>query len=459
MSYDCVVTGGLLVYPEKTVRADVAISDGRISALTAPGEAKGKTTIDAEGCYVLLGAIDPHTHPVYLDSIANTARTAAFGGVTTVIHYAYARPGNSLVTKIKEFKDEGEATSCIDFALHGGLFEALKQADEIPQAFQMGVTSFKVFMAYAKLGWMTDDYAMAKMMDVVSKHGGMVCVHAETGLAIDYIMDKMLAEKANFAERFLETSPDIAEAEGIFRAVYIGRLMNCPVYIPHISSAEGIQVIRFLKRMGYPVIAETCPQYLGLTWEGLKARGPLGKVGPSIKTEGDRMALWTAMQEGIFDSIGSDHAPKNKRSEDDFFDAAYGSPEVETMLPVVWNFGVNSGLITPNEVAALMAENTARIMGLFPKKGRLDSGSDADLVVFDPTESWTVSASNQHSNASYPLFEGRELLGRVKKVFSRGRLVVDGGEFLGSEGYGVFLPSKAGNWQYRKELIIRGNFG
>jgi dihydropyrimidinase len=156
------------------------------------------------------------------------------------------------------------------------------------------------------------------------------------------------------------------------------------------------------------------------------------------------------MQEGIFDTIGSDHAPKDKKVEDDFFDAAYGSPEGETMLPVVWSFGVNRGLITPNEVVALMAENTARIMGLFPKKGRLDAGSDADLVIFDPTESWTVSASNQHSNASYTLFEGQELLGRVKKVLSRGQMVVDEKEFLGSEGYGAFLPSKAGNWQYRK---------
>jgi dihydropyrimidinase len=449
MSDDCVITGGLLVYPEKTIRADLSISGGKISAVTAPGEARAKTKIDAQGCYVLPGVIDPHTHPVYLDSIADTARTAAFGGVTTVIHYAYARPGNSLVEKIKEFKREGEVTSYIDFALHGGLFETLKQADEIPEAFDLGVTSFKVFMAYAKLGWMTDDYAMAKTMDVVGKHGGMVCVHAETGLAVDYIMDKMLAEKANFAERFLETSPDMAEAEGIFRAVQIGRLMNCPVYIPHISSAEGIQVIRFLKRTGCPVIAETCPQYLGLTWDDLKDRGPLGKVGPSIKTEADRMALWTAVQEGIFDSIGSDHAPKDKKAEDDFFEAAYGSPEVETMLPVVWNFGVDRGLITPNEVAALMSEQTARLMGLYPGKGRLDPGSDADVVVFDPTEGWTVSKSNQHSNATYTLFEGRELLGRVKKVLCRGKLLVDGEEFLGTKGYGEFLPSKAGNWQYR----------
>jgi dihydropyrimidinase len=450
MSHDCVITGGLLVYPEKTVRADLAISDGKVAAVTQPGQTKARATIDAEGCYLLPGAIDPHTHPVYLDSIADTARSAVFGGITTVIHYAYARPGNSLIAKIKEFKEEGEASSCIDFALHGGLFETLKQAEEIPQAFELGVTSFKVFMAYAKLGWMTDDYAMAKAMDIVGRHGGMVCVHAETGLAIDYIIDKLLAEKADFTEHFLETSPDIAEAEGIFRAVYIGRLMNCPVYIPHVSSAEGVQVMRFLKRMGHAVIAETCPQYLGLIWEDLKALGPLGKVGPSIKTEGDRMALWTALQEGLFDTIGSDHAPKDKKVEDDFFEAAYGSPEVETTLPVVWSYGVSRGLITANELVCLLAENTARVMGLYPRKGRLEPGSDADVVVFDPTESWTVSTTNQHSNASYTLFEGKELLGRVKKVISRGQLVVDGDEYLGNEGHGVFLPTKAVNWQYRK---------
>jgi len=443
MDLDCVVRGGLVVYPEKTVRADVGIAKGRIAHVSPPGELKGKRTVQADGCYVLPGLIDPHTHPVYMDKIGDTARTAAFGGVTTLAHYAYARPGDSLMAKLQEFKKDGEASSCTDFALHGGLFETLKQADEIPQAFAMGVTSFKVFMAYAKLGWMTDDYAMAKVMDVVARQGGMVCVHAETGLAIDYIMDRMLAEKANFAERFLETSPDVAEAEGIFRAVYVGRLMGCPVYIPHISSREGLDVIRFLKGKGYRVYAETCPQYLGLTWAELKKRGPLGKVGPSIKTEEDRRALWCAMGEGLFDTIGSDHAPKDKKVDDDFFKAAYGSPEVETMLPVVWQYGVNAGLITPNEVVRLLAENSARILGLLPRKGRLEPGADADLVIFDPAEAWTISAANQHTNARYSLFEGKEVLGRVKKVFSAGDLIVDGGEFLGKAGAGRFLPTKA----------------
>ena len=444
MTYDLIVSGGLVVYPERTVRADVAVEGERIAAVGEPGELRGKRTLSAEGCYVLPGVIDPHTHPVYLDDIASLSRSAAFGGVTSIAHYAYAKPGQSLLAVLQQFRAEGEAGSCTDFALHGGLFDTLKQAEEIPQAFELGVTSFKMFMAYAKLKWMTDDYAMAKAMDLIGRHGGLACIHAETGLAIDYIQDRMLAEKADFAERFLETSPDVAEAEGIFRAVSIGRLMNCPVYIPHVSSAEGLEVIRFLKGRGVRVFAETCPQYLGLTWEELKGRGALGKVGPAIKTEADRKSLWEGARQGVLDTIGSDHAPKPKTVEEDFFKAAYGSPEVETMLPVVWHYGVNSGILTPNAVAALLSGNAARILGLDPRKGRLEPGADADLVVFDPAERWTVTAAAQHTKASYSLFEGRQLTGRVKKVVARGKLIVDGEDYLGKPGAGRFLPTHAG---------------
>jgi dihydropyrimidinase len=443
MTHEMLVSGGLVVYPEKTVRADLGIDGERIAAVAPPGELRGKRTIDAAGCYVLPGVIDPHTHPVYLDDIASLSRSAAYGGVTTIVHYAYAKPGQSLLAELRKMRAEGEAGSCTDFALHGGLFETRKQAEEIPEAFGLGVTSFKMFMAYAKLGWMTDDYAMAKAMDLIGRHGGLACIHSETGLAIDYIQDRLLAERADFAERFLETSPDVAEAEGIFRAVSIGRLMSCPVYIPHVSSAEGLATVGFLRERGARVYAETCPQYLGLTWAELKGRGALGKVGPAIKTEQDRQALWEGARQGVLDTIGSDHAPKPKTVEEDFFQAAYGSPEVETMLPVVWHYGVNAGRITPNAVAALLAQNSARIFGL-ARKGRLDPGADADLVVFDPARVWTVTASGQHSKATYSLFEGRQLVGRVSRVVAGGRLIVDGEEFLGQAGQGRFLPTRAG---------------
>jgi dihydroorotase-like cyclic amidohydrolase len=219
--------------------------------------------------------------------------------------------------------------------------------------------------------------------------------------------------------------------------------MSCPVYIPHVSSAEGLAAIGFLRQRGARVYAETCPQYLGLTWEELKGRGALGKVGPAIKTEADRRALWEGARQGALDSIGSDHAPKPKTVEEDFFKAAYGSPEVETMLPVVWHYGVNTGWITPNSVAALLAQNCARILGLAPRKGRLEPGADADLVVFDPAERWTVTAAGQHTKAAYSLFEGRELVGKVRTVLARGNPIVDGGEFLGRAGAGRFLATHA----------------
>ncbi|MFQ3621303.1 MAG: amidohydrolase family protein [Spirochaetales bacterium] len=442
--FDLVVSEGLAVYPEETRLADIGIRAGKIAKIGKPGKLKGKEKIQAEGNYVLPGVIDPHTHPVYMDSIQDLAVTAAWGGVTTVCHYAYAKPGQSLLKVVQDWKREGIETSCIDFALHGGLFETMKQAEEIPACFREGVTSFKMFMAYAKLGWMTDDYALTKAMDIIGKQGGMACVHAENGLAIDYIQDKLLGEKADFAERFLETSPDLAEAEGVFRAVYLGALMNCPVYIPHVSSRETVEVIIFLKERGMRVYAETCPQYLCLTWDELKHLGPLGKVGPAIKTKEDQEGLWEGIQMGVFDTLGSDHAPKDKKVEDDFFKAPYGSPQVETMLPVIWQEGINRGRITPNQLAYLFSERTAQVLGLFPKKGRLAVGSDADLVIYDPKQEWKIAHANQHSKVNYCLYEGKTVLGQVKTVLSRGTFVVHEGEFRGNPKHGQFLPTQAG---------------
>jgi len=167
-------------------------------------------------------------------------------------------------------------------------------------------------------------------------------------------------------------------------------------------------------------------------------------VGPSVKTRGDQAALWEGVREGLFDSFGSDHAPKDKKPGDDFFQAPYGSPQVETMLPVIWQEGVNRGRISPNRLVEMFSQNTARILGLYPRKGRLAPGSDADIVVFDPREAWKIGVANQHSGAPYTLYEGKEILGRVKTVISRGRPVVREGAFVGSPAHGVFLPTRAG---------------
>ncbi|HDQ13371.1 MAG TPA: hypothetical protein ENN41_00960 [Sediminispirochaeta sp.] len=451
--HDIVIKNGFVIRPEETRVADIGITGERIAEIGPASSLSGKKTLDAEGMYVLPGVIDPHTHPVYLDSIQDLSKTAVWGGVTTVIHYAYAKPGQSQLEVIKKWKKEGQETSFIDFALHGGLFEAIKQIEELPDCFKEGVSSYKMFMSYAKLGWMTDDYALTKAMDVIGRLGGMAALHAENGMMIDYIQDKMIAEKADMTKEFLTTSPAIAEAEAIFRAVYTGRLMHCPVYIPHISSKEAMEVVSYLKSRSFPVVAETCPQYLAQTWDELVKLGPLGKVGPAIKHQEDQDYLWQSVQNGLIDTIGSDHAPKPKKLDDDFFTAPYGTPEVETLLPNLWNEGVNRGRITPNEVARITSENTAKIMGLYPRKGRLAEGSDADIVIFDPSKEWTISRENQHSNADYTIFEGRKVLGKVSSVLSRGGLVIDNERFAGEAGRAVFLPTDTGRY-FRQGFVF-----
>jgi dihydroorotase-like cyclic amidohydrolase len=169
----------------------------------------------------------------------------------------------------------------------------------------------------------------------------------------------------------------------------------------------------------------------------------LGKIGPSVKTQADQDALWAGIREGLFDTFGSDHAPKDKKPSDDFFKAAYGGPGIETMLPVIWQEGVNRGRIGPGDIARLLAENPARILGLFPRKGRIQAGADGDLVIFNPRESWTIKAANQHSACPYTLYEGKEILGRVKTVISRGKTVIENGEFTGSKSHGKFLATRA----------------
>ena len=438
-----VIKNGMLVYPEKMIMGDVGLASGKIAVIGKPGKLKGEQVIDAEGCYVFPGLVDMHTHPVYLDSIEGTAHTGAWGGITTVVHYAYAKPGQKQLKIIQEWKKEGNESSCIDFALHGGFFDTLKQSDELADCFKEGVTSYKMFIAYVKQGLFTNDYALVKAMDAIGRLGGMASIHAENGLVIDYIQDKLLAEKANFAERFLEISPDLAEAEAVFRVVYLARLMKCPVYIPHVSSAETVDVIRFLRAKGVRAFFETCPHYLALTWNALKKNGPLGKIGPAIKTQKDQDALWAGIREGLFDTFGSDHAPKDKKPDDDFFKAPYGGPGIETMLPVIWQEGVNRGRIAPSDVVRMLSENPARIMGLFPRKGRIQAGSDGDLVIFDPRESWTIKTANLHTNCKYTLYEGKEILGRVKTVISRGKPVIESGQFTGSKKHGKFLATRA----------------
>jgi dihydropyrimidinase len=442
MPYRYLIENGLLLYPEKTEKMSVGIEGETIRLLPPNGAYEAETRIDATGCYLMPGLIDPHTHPVYVDDLGQTALSAACGGVTTLLHYASLKPGDDPLAVIGRMKDEGERTSCVDFSLHASFFDTKNQLELIPALAERGIRSFKMFTAYEKLGWMTDDNALIRAFDRIADALGIACVHDENGRAIDYLEDK---HRPVTADNFLATSPSLLDKEAIFRTLCLAKLTGCPLYLPHISSKKALEALELGKEEGVKFYSETCPHYLAFSWDALKPRGPLGKVRPPVKNEEDREALWRAVEDSVIDCIGSDHAPKAKQPADDFEAAPYGAPGVETILPALWQLGVNASRLTPFDLVRLCAENPAKIFGLFPKKGRLDEGADADLVVFDPTERWTVAHANQHSRAPYTLYEGFACRGKIQKVFSRGRLLVDGDRFIEPSDRGQFLELKPGN--------------
>ncbi len=441
--YDILIRGGIVVTGSKIRRADIGIKGEKITSVEPRlAQKEASRVIDASGKYVMPGVIDVHVHPVYEDDMGGLSLTAAHGGMTTLIHFAYAKPGMKLIDTIKQYQEEGHQKSYLDFGIHGALFDPPSQIKEIPKAFEFGVSSFKMFMTYAKLKWMTDDYHLAAAMDLISGCGGLAMVHAENGLVTDYLEDRSLKKGEDPKKVFLKTRPDYLEAEAIFRALSISAVTRCPLYIVHLSTAKGVIPIRQAKQEGQVVYTETCPQYLTLTDSALQRLGPLAKVGPPLRTEKDRLALWEAVQEGIIDVVASDHAPKAKKKEDLFFEAPYGSPQAETMLTVTYDEGVNRGKVTLCKLVQLFSENPAKIFGLYPKKGVLQKGSDADLILLDPNQIHTIEHESQHSGALYTLYEGRRCRGKVTLTMQRGRVIVEGGELQGKPGEGNFLSTK-----------------
>jgi len=442
---ELIVRGGSVVTSQSVGLADVAIEGGKVIAVGRDLDVKADRTIDASGLLVLPGIIDAHTHPVYLDDLESLPVTAAHGGVTTVIHFAYAKPGEGLMDTIHRFREEADAVSVLDFALHGGLFDPANQSHEIPLAMEAGVTSHKMFMTYAKLGWMTDDYQLMRTLDILGRVGGMGMVHAENGLATDYLQDKTNEAGDDPLDVFVATRPSILEAEAIHRAIAMAQVAGCPLYLPHMTAQLGIDEVARARTNGYRVYAETCPQYLTLTEAALYEQGPLVKIGPPLRSEDDRQALWQALADGTLDTIASDHAAKGKRRNDDFFSAPYGSPQAETMLSLAYQCGVNEERISLTRLVQLTSENPARIFGLYPQKGTIQPGSDADLVLFDPNAETQIANETQHSNATYTAYEGMAVRGAPVLTMQRGEILLEEGQIRARSGRGQFLKTNSGH--------------
>jgi len=440
-SLTVVVKGGTVVSPEGMARADVGIKGDKVALVAPDISPEGARVIDAAGKYVIPGAIDVHTHPVYTDDLGGMSVTAAFGGVTTMIHYGYVKPGQKVIPTLEWFRDEGLSKSYLDFSLHGGLFDVEHQLAEVPAAFKMGVTSFKVFLTYAKLKWMTDDYWMTALMDVVGHERGLSMVHAENGLATDYLEDKFNREGRSPVDTFTDVRPALLEAEALNRAMMVAQVMGSALYVVHNSAEACLEPLRRGQRNGWKVWGETCPQYLTLTKEITQKFRAQAKMGPPLRTPEDNEALWQGLADGTLSTIGSDSAPKAKKVNDDFFAAPYGAPSIETMLRMVYHEGVNKGRITLPKLVEVMCANPAKIFGLYPQKGCLQTGSDADVVLIDPTRKEVITAPNLHSGAGFTLYEGREVMGATTLVMQRGAVIMEEGKLVAKPGQARFMPT------------------
>ena len=439
--FDLVIKGGIIVHANGFTSGDISIRGGVIQGIAKGASSLSARVIDASGKLILPGMIDAHLHPAYVDDFDSLSLSAAFGGVTTLIPFIRKGGESNLIDTLKYFREEGFSKSFLDFGFHAELSSDDDFSRLIPECMKMGVTSFKMFMAYPRRGLMFHEDRLLAAMEVLSDHGCLAMVHPENGVAIDYLENRSISRGEVSPQFFSKTRPKALEAEAVYRAISLAKVAGCSLYLVHLSAKESMGPLRLLK--DERVYAETCAQYLTLTDQEMATRGPLAKIAPPLRERQDIDALWGAVGEGLIDTIGSDHAPYTPGMKaahgESIFDVPFGAPGVETTLPVLYHEGVNQGRITLCRLVQIMSERPAKIFGLYPKKGTIQVGSDADIAVFDPEWRWTIEAGNQHSNANYSLFEGRNCMGRCITVIQRGRVIIQDLELKASHGNAQYL--------------------
>lgn len=441
--FETAVTGGLVVDSSRIERLDIGIVGGRIAERRpAIDPAEATRVIDAAGRYVLPGAIDAHFHPQYGDNLEKGSVAAAYGGITSIVAFAYGFKGLELGQTVDEFIAGDGSRSLLDYALHLGVVNPSETLEQIPDAVKRGVRSFKFFFAYRKRGMMIEDDQFMRALELVAEGEGLTMVHAENGLAIDHLATKFAAEGKTTIEWFERSRPKRFEVEAVFRAIQLSAEVGCPLYLVHQSTGAGARLISEARAQGQFVIGETCPQYLLWTNDDLLEYGPVAILAPPYRTTEDQEMLWAELAGGGMSVVGSDHAPHDKRELDDVFAVPVGTAQIETMLPLIFDRGVNHGRISVQRLAAVLSENPARAFGIFPRKGSLQVGADADVVVLDPSAPLEIRAENLHSSMKYPnIYEGWTSLGRPVYSMQRGHDVLVDGKVVVEHGTGQFLES------------------
>ena len=455
MVFDTVIANGHIVTATDTFAGDVGISRGKIAAIaeTLPRE-NATQVIDAAGKYVLPGGIDVHTHldmpfggTTSSDDFETGTRAAAFGGTTTLIDFAIQYKGQTLRTAFDTWMQKASGKAVCDYAFHCIITElADAQLEEMNALVREGVTSFKLFMAYPGV-FMLDDGSIFNALRCTAKNGGLVCMHAENGNAIDVIVQQALAQGKKAPKYHALTRPTTAEAEATARAIALAEMAGAPVYIVHLSCNDALEKIREARDRGLPVYAETCPQYLYLSIENFDVpdfEGAKYVFTPPLREKWHQEKLWNGLKRDHLQVVSTDHCPfclkeQKELGRGDFTKIPNGGPGVEHRMSLIYSGGVAAGRFSVNRFVELVSTAPAKLFGLHPRKGTIAVGSDADLVIFDPNRKHTISAKTHHMRVDYSMFEGIQVSGMPSTVLSRGRVVVDQDKFLGRAGAGEFV--------------------
>src|SRR5580704_16208440 len=458
------IRNGTFVTSIKTFPADILIEGERIKDV-APGIPieKAHRIIDAAGMLLLPGGIDVHTHldmpfggTTSSDDFETGTRAAAFGGTTTLIDFAIQPKGTRMRDALDTWWKKAEGRATIDYGLHM-IVTDLGEAglEDMDDMVREGVASFKLFMAYPGV-LMVDDATIFQALGRTAKNGALICMHAENGSVIDVLIARALAEGKTAPIYHGLTRPVAAEAEAVHRAIAMSEIAGAPVYIVHLSSEEALNEVREARDRGVPAFAETCPQYLLLSIDDLARpnfEGAKYVFTPPLRPKEHQPKLWDGLKHDYQQVVTTDHCPfcfedQKILGKDDFTKIPNGGPGIENRLQLIYHHGVNAGKLSLNRFVEITSTTPARIFGMYPQKGEIAPGSDADIVIWDPGALYTISAQTHHMRVDYSMFEGFPVRGNARTVLSRGEVIVDGGEFLGKPGRGRFLKraARGGAW-------------
>ena len=455
------IKNGLVITASDELRADVLIDGETVAAVAATGSSVAEgwsenadTVFDAAGLYVIPGGVDAHTHMQMpfggteaSDTFETGSRAAAWGGTTTIVDFAIQSVGKSLREGLDTWHAKAEGQCAIDYAFHMILAdvndESLKEMDSLVDE---GVTSFKMFMAYPGVFY-SDDGKILRAMQRGAENGGLIMMHAENGIAIDVLVAQALAEGRTDPRYHGDVRKALLESEATYRAIQLARVAGAPLYVVHVSAAEAVAELTRARDLGLNVFGETCPQYLYCSTDDLARpdfEGAKYVCSTPLRPQEHQESLWRALRGNDLSVISTDHCPfcfsgQKEMGRGDFSKIPNGMPGVEHRMDLLHQ-GVVAGEITLPRWVETCATTPARMFGLYPRKGVIAAGADADVVVYDPAAKQTLSAATHHMNVDYSAYEGMEITGKVDVTISRGRVVVADGEFRGAAGQGTFLP-------------------